>query len=124
MSAGRENRETARAFEVWAPTSRAVQVEVAGERVPMMRGDGGRWRAALPEASAEVEYRIVLDGGAPLPDPRSPSQPLGVHGPSRLVDHGAFRWSNQRWQAPPLARRQVRSATAISRRAQAFPCVW
>jgi len=103
VSAGRENRETARAFEVWAPTARAVQVEGGGERVPMMRNDGGWWRAALPEARAEVEYRFVLDGGAPLPDPRSPSQPLGVHGPSRVVDHGAFRWSNQRWQAPPLA---------------------
>jgi maltooligosyltrehalose trehalohydrolase len=68
----------------------------------MVRDDGGWWRVALPEANAEVEYRFVLDGGAPLPDPRSPSQPLGVHGPSRLVDHNVFRWSDPRWQAGPL----------------------
>ena len=103
MSSCREGRETARAFEVWAPTARTAQVEVGGKRMPMVRDDGGWWRAALPEAGAEVEYRFVLDGGAPLPDPRSPSQPLGVHGPSRLVDHNVFRWSDQRWQAGPLA---------------------
>ncbi|HLF48912.1 MAG TPA: malto-oligosyltrehalose trehalohydrolase, partial [Methylomirabilota bacterium] len=30
-------------------------------------------------------------------------QPHGVHGPSRVVDHAAFPWSDQRWQPPPLA---------------------
>ena len=27
----------------------------------------------------------------------------GVHGPSRVVDHQAFPWQDQRWQAGPLS---------------------
>src|SRR5262249_5567940 len=33
----------------------------------------------------------------------SPWQPAGVHGSSRVVDHGAFAWTDARWQPPPLA---------------------
>src|SRR5690606_21705309 len=36
-------------------------------------------------------------------DPRSPWQPHGVPGPSRLVDHDAFTWSDVDWNAPPLS---------------------
>ncbi len=79
-----------------------VEVEVGSDRVPMTRDHHGWWTITFPVAG-EVEYRFALDGGRPLPDPRSPSQPLGVHGPSRLVDHGAFPWSDQGWRAGPLS---------------------
>jgi maltooligosyltrehalose trehalohydrolase len=39
-----------------------------------------------------------LDGAEPLPDPRSESQPAGPHGPSRVVDHDAFGWTDGGWQ--------------------------
>ena len=38
-----------------------------------------------------------------LPDPRSGWQPHGVHGPSRIVDHAAFRWTDDDFQARPLS---------------------
>jgi maltooligosyltrehalose trehalohydrolase len=44
------------------------------------------------------DYGFSLDGGPPLPDPRSPWQPHGVHGPSRAVDHGAFAWADTSWR--------------------------
>jgi len=90
-------------LEVWAPAARTVEVEADGRRMPMTRDDAGWWTAVLPGAGGEVEYRFVLDDGVPLPDPRSPSQPRGVHGVSRLVDHAAFPWTDHRWQAGPLA---------------------
>ena len=38
-----------------------------------------------------------------LPDPRSASQPGGVSGPSRLLDHDSFRWRHDTWQVAPIA---------------------
>ncbi len=62
----------------------------------------GSWEVEL-DVPAGTDYRFVLDGGDPLPDPRSPWQPAGVEGPSRTVDHGAFEWHDAGWRAPLLA---------------------
>src|SRR5579884_3586567 len=39
---------------------------------------------------------------SPRPDPRSPYQPEGVHGPSAPVDFGAFEWTDGAWRAGKL----------------------
>lgn len=49
------------------------------------------------------EYQFVVDDGAPAPDPRSAFQPRGVNGPSEVVDHSKFQWSDGLWQAKPLS---------------------
>jgi maltooligosyltrehalose trehalohydrolase len=90
-------------FRVWAPKAKKVEVEVRGGRYPMTAGENGWWFTELSLAEANADYAFVLDGGRPLPDPRSPWQPRGVHGPSRLVDHNAFAWRDQHWQAPPFS---------------------
>jgi maltooligosyltrehalose trehalohydrolase len=59
--------------------------------------------ASGPSAGPGIDYAFVLDNGEPLPDPRSPWQPHGVHGPSRVVDHAAFPWTDKSWRAGPLA---------------------
>jgi malto-oligosyltrehalose trehalohydrolase len=38
-----------------------------------------------------------LDDGPLRPDPRSHFQPLGVHGPSQIIDQTDFQWSDDRW---------------------------
>ena len=43
------------------------------------------------------DYRYVLDGGDPLPDPCSRFQPEGVRGPSRVVDTARFAWTDDAW---------------------------
>jgi maltooligosyltrehalose trehalohydrolase len=73
-----------------------VGVALDGAVVPMAAEDGG-WHGAEVDAAAGSPYRFVLDGGDALPDPRSPSQPEGVDGPSQVVDHGAFPWSDAGW---------------------------
>ena len=90
-------------FRVWAPAAHQVQLDLGGERVAMMRADGGWWIVDAPRATAGSDYAFVLDRAEPpLPDPRSSSQPYGVHGRSRIVDHSAFNWTDANWSAPAL----------------------
>jgi len=90
-------------FRVWAPEAIQVEVEVGGECIPLTAREGGWWSADVATAGAGTDYAFVLDGDKPLPDPCSPWQPYGVHGPSRVLDHGAFAWTDQHWQAKPLS---------------------
>jgi maltooligosyltrehalose trehalohydrolase len=91
-------------FRVWAPRGRQVDVLLAGQRrVPMAQRDGG-WRAASDgDAGPGSDYAFSIDQGPALPDPRSPFQPAGIHGPSRVVDHSAFAWTDGGWRGLPLA---------------------
>ena len=95
--------DAGRRLTVWAPQAQAVEAVLAdGRRVTLSPTDGGWWKTdnLLPIGT---DYRFSLDGGEPLPDPRSRFQPQGIDGPSRLVDVAGFAWTDQRWQAPPLA---------------------
>jgi maltooligosyltrehalose trehalohydrolase len=76
-----------------APAAREPDLEA---RVPMSRGDDGWWSAevGLPHGT---DYAFEVDGSEPLPDPRSPWQPYGVHGPSRVLDTGAWSWTDSGW---------------------------
>ncbi|OCK15062.1 malto-oligosyltrehalose trehalohydrolase [Cutibacterium avidum] len=67
---------------VWAPNRTTVQALLDGHLLDMTR-DGEWW--ALPQPVEDGQrYQFVLDGGNPLPDPRSRYQPEGVHGPSQV----------------------------------------
>ncbi len=90
-------------FKVWAPRPRRVEVVLADRRLPMRRSADGWWSASDPHAGPGTSYSFSLDGGPPRADPRSADQPSGVEGPSRLIDHESFRWSDQDWRARPLA---------------------
>jgi maltooligosyltrehalose trehalohydrolase len=86
-------------FSVWAPRAReGVEVELGGQRWALERGPGDFWFRDVPDVAAGTQYAFVVDGGRPLPDPRSLSQPRGVHGPSEVIDLGAFPWTDQGWR--------------------------
>ncbi|HEX6349982.1 MAG TPA: malto-oligosyltrehalose trehalohydrolase [Candidatus Dormibacteraeota bacterium] len=87
-------------FEVWAPRAHSLELEVGGRRLAMTAGERG-WYAGEAEAPHGADYAYVVDG-ARLPDPRSPWQPEGVHGASRVYDHGRYEWHDQGWRCPPL----------------------
>jgi maltooligosyltrehalose trehalohydrolase len=95
---------------VWAPGATAVDLHLpsatdgdpAGHR--MTRRDGGWWEAPV-ELPDGTDYAFRVDGGDPRPDPRSPWQPHGVHGPSRTFDAAAFTWTDEDWSG-----RDVRGA--------------
>jgi maltooligosyltrehalose trehalohydrolase len=91
-------------FSVWAPLPNKVEVQINGKAFPMAGGPSGWWMADIPAAKAGDDYGFILDGGeGPFPDPRSPSQPNGVHKLSRLVDQNQFQWTDKNWQPPPLS---------------------
>lgn len=96
-------------FRVWAPRRRRVEVVIEGgtgwetERSPqaveLAPERGGYFSGWVSEAAAGTRYRYRLDGGSDLfPDPASRFQPEGPHGPSQVVDPGAFAWTDDGWR--------------------------
>jgi maltooligosyltrehalose trehalohydrolase len=91
-------------FRLWAPNAAKVSVQVAGSKYPLQKHDGGWWEAEVAAAHPGVDYSFFLDDeDLALPDPRSPWQPFGVHGPSRILDHAAFSWTDAAFEPPPLS---------------------
>ncbi|RKR87919.1 maltooligosyltrehalose trehalohydrolase [Micromonospora pisi] len=91
-------------FTVWAPEASRVRLRLVGTGDhEMMAGPDGWWRLDVPEAGPGTDYAYLLDDGdQALPDPRSAWQPDGVHGYSRVYDHGAYEWTDQRWTGRQL----------------------
>ncbi len=90
-------------FAVWAPTTSRVKLRIEGSDLPMRREVRGWWRTEVPEAKSGTDYAYLLgDGDQLLPDPRSRWQPYGVHGFSRVYDHGAFEWTDSAWKGRQL----------------------
>lgn len=90
-------------FSVWAPRAKTIAVQIGEKLFPMQCGDRGWWSIPVSEAGPKTDYRFVIDGGAPVPDPRSRWQPNGINGPSRLLDDASFQWTDRFWQAKPLS---------------------
>ena len=97
-------------FSIWAPRAEALTVRLLGPdglaraELPMARGADGVFTARADAGAAPVgsDYVYLLPGVGPRPDPVSRHQPAGVHGPSRVVAPGAFRWSDGGWRGLPL----------------------
>ena len=98
-------------YRVWAPSAEQVELHLEAPsshldeheitREPMERGDGGWW-SSRTERSPGDRYGFALDGGDPLPDPRSLAQPDGPFGLSEVVDVSAFPWTDDGWRGVPL----------------------
>ena len=85
-------------FSVWAPEAEQVGLVTSGEPAPMHATGAGWWQVELEDAPPGTDYWFVVDGSEPLADPRSPWQPEGIDGPSRVLDHGAFTWTDDGWR--------------------------
>jgi len=90
-------------FGVWAPRAKKMTLQWRDQLLSM---DGpnkrGWWMLEVPEAQWGDDYSFRIDDDqTPYPDPRSVRQPSGVHGPSRLYDHSAFKWHDQLWRGSP-----------------------
>jgi malto-oligosyltrehalose trehalohydrolase len=58
----------------------------------------------LEDCPAGTLYRYQLDGGPGRPDPYSRFQPLGVHGPSQVIEN-SFAWTDSNWSG--IAKRDL-----------------
>ncbi|WCN84283.1 malto-oligosyltrehalose trehalohydrolase [Micromonospora sp. LH3U1] len=89
-------------FTVWAPDASRVRLRLADDTDHEMRAaTDGWWRVEVPDAGPDYSF-LLNDDETPLPDPRSPWQPAGVHGPSRRYDHAAYAWSDSSWTGRQL----------------------
>ncbi|MFB6720101.1 malto-oligosyltrehalose trehalohydrolase [Kribbella sp. NPDC056345] len=84
-------------FSVWAPSASSVDLVLRDGVLPMHPGTDGWWAREVVEAHHGTDYAFTIDGSEPLPDPRSPWQPDGVHGFSRVFDVDRFRWTDGEW---------------------------
>jgi len=95
-------------FRVWAPNAATAELvlEVPGRttREQMTVADEGWHELLHAGAGPGTRYRYMIDGQGPFPDPASRFQPLGVHGPSEVIDPGAFAWTDAGWGGVPLDR--------------------
>jgi maltooligosyltrehalose trehalohydrolase len=78
-------------FSVWAPFAKSVDLVTRERRIAMRSDAQGYWRTEAEASSVRDGYQYAVDGGNPLPDPRSRWQPDGVHGASQLIDADALR---------------------------------
>jgi maltooligosyltrehalose trehalohydrolase len=101
-------------FRLWAPGSAGIglQLEAPGAQSfiehPMQAQAAGWHELDVPAAAAGWRYRFRLPetvcGGLCVPDPAARFNPVGVHGPSEVIDPAAFAWPDAveaDWQGRP-----------------------
>src|SRR5688500_16515217 len=92
-------------FRVWAPAVRNVMVHLIDNDRPAIAMDPepfGYYRARVEDVINGTRYRYILDGKKERTDPASHFQPDGPHGPSMVIDHTAFHWTDGGWQGVSL----------------------
>jgi maltooligosyltrehalose trehalohydrolase len=91
-------------FLVWAPRAEKVElhiVEPDERRIGMRPAGRGYHHIETERVAPGSLYFFRPDNRADRPDPASRLQPLGVHGPSAVVDPN-FDWSDAGWRGLPL----------------------
>lgn len=79
-------------YELWAPAAHTVTVRIDGTEHPMTPAEDGWFHLPDVPAVPGARYGFRLDEGELwLPDPRSLSQPDGVHADSEVADPLALR---------------------------------
>jgi len=91
-------------FRVWAPLAQKVDVHIVAphDRLePLKRDMRGYHQAIVDTVTPGSLYLYRLDGIKDRPDPASRHQPLGVHGPTEVIDPD-FPWEDHWWTGLPL----------------------
>lgn len=93
-------------FSVWAPEKESMQLLITHpfeSRITMVKDYQGYFSYRLEDTLPGCRYLFCPDNGEhTFPDPASDFQPDGVHGPSEVIDHSAFRWSDSEWKGVPF----------------------
>jgi maltooligosyltrehalose trehalohydrolase len=103
-------------FSVWAPSAKNVSVQIvqrtnvggpsdvesvlSEHSLGCCSTDGGSdvFTGIVDDCLADTLYRFKLDNRSARPDPRSRFQPLGVHGPSQVIDASKHVWQDSAWR--------------------------
>lgn len=98
-------------YRVWAPRHRRVGVSIGGGNEPArqitLQAEGDGYFAGLdPDGRAGDLYEYEIENSR-VADPASRFQPLGVEGPSQVIDPRAHTWVTPGWRPPPLKGRVI-----------------
>jgi maltooligosyltrehalose trehalohydrolase len=98
------NGENKATVSVWAPLAKKVELKVAHkpEKLVLNKEQYGYWTLVTDEIKESNRYKFCINGGEPIPDPGSVSQPEGVHDSSEAINLAAFNWTNTSWNNLPL----------------------
>ena len=91
-------------FSVWAPEKESMILHIvhpSEQAISMKKNYPGYFTVTLEGVTAGVRYFFRPEGGKDYPDPASHYQPVGVFGPSEVVDHKSFCWHDQTWKGIP-----------------------
>lgn len=90
-------------FVVWAPEAEKLDMVIVGQphRHALTKDAEGYFSVELSDVAPGTRYWFSFDQDKHYPDPASHYQPLGVHGPSEVVDH-SFSWTDGAWNGTLL----------------------
>jgi maltooligosyltrehalose trehalohydrolase len=71
--------------------------------IPMQKDSSGYFHADVPAIKHGDKYFYKPEGENYYPDPASAWQPEGVHGPSAVIDHHRFSWTDNSWHGLPFS---------------------
>lgn len=91
-------------FTVWAPFADRVELVLpnSSEQFDMEKGKKGYWTKTIASVTSDTVYWYRLNGDIQRADPASAYQPDGVDGPSQVVDHSGFSWTDSGYQQVAL----------------------
>ncbi|HEV7332747.1 MAG TPA: malto-oligosyltrehalose trehalohydrolase [Flavisolibacter sp.] len=88
-------------FSVWAPAKKEMRLHIVSpfnRLFSMEKDEWGNFTVTIENIKGPLRYFYQQEDGREFPDPASPFQPEGVHGPSETVDHGSFAWHDKDWK--------------------------
>lgn len=94
-------KDTVARARLWAPDMERIRLQISDRMLDMEKGAEGWFEIEVDHIAAGDSYSFILPDGTSVPDPASQWQASSVDGPSRIVDHGAFRWKNDHWRGRP-----------------------
>jgi maltooligosyltrehalose trehalohydrolase len=90
-------------FTVWSPKATNLELHVVepfDKLIPLEANEGNYYQGDY-DLQPGTRYFYRINKNSDRPDPASRFQPLGVHGPSEIINED-FEWSDQEWKGLPL----------------------
>src|SRR6478609_494788 len=92
------------AFRVWAPERKRIELVLVDSEgreqrsVSLHRDAAGYFSEHVADVAEGALYSYRIDDDPKTyPDPASNFQPQGVHGPSQVINHRRFAWTDRDW---------------------------
>ncbi|TLV03268.1 malto-oligosyltrehalose trehalohydrolase [Dyadobacter luticola] len=93
-------------FTVWAPEKQSMKLHLISpqqQELDMQPDGDGYFTLTVSNVGDGAKYLLAPENGQAYPDPASHCQPEGVHGPSQVIDHASYHWTDVSWKGLALS---------------------